>query len=164
MQNRYVEINLKTQITKYLEVQNHHSFLLSNRYYIYIPDTITNLQVYKKHVATYAGLRRLLDQNLSLIFVRFFSDEFGLFNKEENTENLQNFEIKKILYSFITEINDFLKTNEYISEELYKNLKNYILQETWNLLKELKELPEDAEYFQSYTSQNLILPEFKPSV
>lgn len=164
MQNRYVGQNLKTNVSKYLETQNHHSCLLSSRYHVYITDSIKDIQIYKKHVESYSALRRFLDQHQSLIFVRYFSEESGMFNIEGVSEANLIFELKKVLYTFLVETTNILTRNKYVSEELYNIFKNYILQEVNDLLDELKVFTDDSEHFEIYTSQNLTLPDFNTSV
>lgn len=132
---KYSSKTFEQKVSHYYSIQLHHSWLLANRQYIYIPETITLFNDYRKYVAAFNELDKALKDHLKDIFSIFFDIEsLGLLRKQNVSVEILEYELNGRIYNYSNEIKlIFENHSKFISSNLTSFFQDYILKESQKL-------------------------------
>lgn len=132
---KYSSKTFEQKVSHYYSIQLHHSWLLANRQYIYIPETITLFNDYRKYVVAFNELDKALKNHLKEIFSMFFDIEsIGLLRKNNIPVERLEYELKGIINDYSDAVKFvFENHSKFISSNLTSLFQDYILKETQKL-------------------------------
>ncbi|ENG7912695.1 hypothetical protein R4575_16750 [Acinetobacter baumannii] len=132
---KYSSKTFEQKVSHYYSIQLHHSWLLANRQYIYIPETITLFNDYRNYVVAFNELDKALKNHLKEIFSMFFDIEsIGLLRKNNVPVERLEYELNGIIDDYLNAIKFvFENHSKFISSNLTSLFQDYVLKETQKL-------------------------------